>query len=63
MLKLNGKLTMDKTAVYNLGLAVAGRAKLYIDGKLVVDNWTKQRPGDFFYGSVGVLFDLQTVTY
>ena len=52
MLKLHGKLTMEKTAEYDLGVAVAGRAKLYIDGNVVVDNWTKQRPGDFFYGWV-----------
>jgi len=29
---------------------ILGRAKLYIDGKLTIDNWTQQRPGDFFYG-------------
>ena len=55
MLRLNGKLTVDKTAEYNFGVAVAGRAKLYIDGTLVVDNWTRQQPGDFYYGSVLVL--------
>ncbi|EGN92018.1 glycoside hydrolase family 3 protein [Serpula lacrymans var. lacrymans S7.3] len=49
-IKLKGLLTMDKTAAYELGLTVAGRAKLWIDGKLTIDNWTNQRPGDFFYG-------------
>ena len=49
-IKLRGKLTMDKTADYDLGLTVAGRAKLFVNGKLTIDNWTKQRPGDFFYG-------------
>jgi beta-glucosidase len=49
-IKLNGNLTFDKTADYELGLTVAGRAKLYVDGKLTIDNWTKQRPGEFFYG-------------
>ena len=29
---------------------IKGRAKLYVDGMLAIDNWTKQRPGDFFYG-------------
>ena len=51
-IKLRGKLTMDKTADYDLGLTVAGRAKLFVNGKLTIDNWTKQRPGDFFYGYV-----------
>ncbi|KAH7921492.1 glycoside hydrolase family 3 protein [Leucogyrophana mollusca] len=49
-MKLKGLLTMDKTATYELGLAVAGRAKLWVNGKLAIDNWTKQTPGDFFYG-------------
>ena len=35
---------------FELGLAVAGRAKLYVDGNMTIDNWTKQTPGDFFYG-------------
>ncbi|KZT03419.1 glycoside hydrolase family 3 protein [Laetiporus sulphureus 93-53] len=49
-LRLHGRLTVNKTATYELGVTVAGRAKLWIDGTLVVDNWTKQTPGDFFYG-------------
>ena len=49
-IKLNGKLNVPKTAEYELGLTVAGRAKLWVDGKLIIDNWTKQRPGEFFYG-------------
>lgn len=51
-IKLNGRLTIDKMADYQLGLTVAGRAKLFVNEKLVVDNWTKQRPGEFFYGYV-----------
>ena len=49
-IKLKGLLTMEKTATYELGLTVAGRGKLFVNGKLTVDNWTKQRPGEFFYG-------------
>lgn len=49
-IKLKGLLTVQKTAQYELGLTVAGRAKLFINGKLAIDNWTKQRPGEFFYG-------------
>lgn len=49
-IKLHGRLTMDKTADYEMGLTVAGRAKLFVNDKLIIDNWTKQRPGDFFYG-------------
>ncbi|OBZ75489.1 putative beta-glucosidase K [Grifola frondosa] len=49
-IKLRGSLTVEKTAEYELGLTVAGRAKLWVGGKPTVDNWTTQRPGDFFYG-------------
>ncbi|KAI0315538.1 glycoside hydrolase family 3 protein [Amylostereum chailletii] len=49
-IKLTGRLTVDSSGPFELGLTVAGRAKLWIDGKLTIDNWTKQTPGDFFYG-------------
>ncbi|KAL0064465.1 hypothetical protein AAF712_008629 [Marasmius tenuissimus] len=49
-IKLTGKLTTEKTSDFELGLTVAGRAKLWIDGEMTIDNWTKQTPGDFFYG-------------
>lgn len=29
-----------------------GRAKLWADGELLIDNWTTQRNGDFLYGCV-----------
>ncbi|KAI0654717.1 glycoside hydrolase family 3 protein [Cubamyces menziesii] len=60
-IKLRGSLTMDKTAEYELGLTVAGRAKLFVDGKLTIDNWTKQRPGDFFYGQ-GTVEEMGTIS-
>ena len=53
-IKLNGKLNVPRTAEYELGLTVAGRAKLWVDGKLIIDNRTKQRPGEFFYGWVSM---------
>jgi beta-glucosidase len=49
-LKLTGDLKVDRSAPFEFGLTVAGRAKLFVNGKLTIDNWTKQRPGEFFYG-------------
>ncbi|KAJ6546416.1 beta-glucosidase, partial [Mycena vulgaris] len=49
-IKLTGRLTVEKTVPFELGLTVAGRAKLWVNGELTIDNWTKQTPGDFFYG-------------
>ncbi|KAG6834182.1 hypothetical protein H0H93_011355, partial [Arthromyces matolae] len=36
---------------FEFGLIVSGRGKLYVDGNLVVDNWTRQRKGDFMFGN------------
>ncbi|EGN96322.1 glycoside hydrolase family 3 protein [Serpula lacrymans var. lacrymans S7.3] len=54
-MKLEGKLKpRTEDCVFEFGLSVAGRAKLYVDGKLVIDNWTRQRRGDSFFGSGSV---------
>ncbi|KIJ29147.1 glycoside hydrolase family 3 protein [Sphaerobolus stellatus SS14] len=52
-LRLHGKLRPRPEGVtqFQFGLVVAGRGKLYVDGKLVIDNWSKQRQGQAFFGS------------
>jgi beta-glucosidase len=50
-LVLEGQFTPDETDVYEFGVSVAGTAKLFVDGKLVVDNETKQVLGDSFFGA------------
>jgi beta-glucosidase len=49
-LELRGSMKPPTTGPYEFGIAVAGRARLYVNGKEVIDNWTKQRAGEFFYG-------------
>jgi beta-glucosidase len=39
------------TGEHRFSLMSAGVARLFVDGDLVVDNWTSQRPGDSFFGS------------
>jgi beta-glucosidase len=63
--------TPEITGVHEFGLEVVGKAKLYINQKLVVDNWTKQTRGTSFNndGSIeelgqinlarGVIYDLR----
>jgi beta-glucosidase len=34
---------------FEFGVTVSGRARLFVDGKLVVDNWTKQTMGTAFF--------------
>ncbi|KAJ7489184.1 beta-glucosidase [Mycena latifolia] len=50
-LKLRGQLLpRPKDTPFEFGLISAGRAKLYVDGELLIDNWTRQRRGDAFFG-------------
>lgn len=39
----------DKDTDFEFGLLSAGRAKLFIDDQLVIDNWTKQTRGQSFF--------------
>ncbi|EMD34223.1 glycoside hydrolase family 3 protein [Gelatoporia subvermispora B] len=51
-LRLKGILTpRPEDCDFEFGLLSAGRARLYVDGELVVDNWTHQRRGEAFFGS------------
>ncbi|KAJ7100754.1 beta-glucosidase [Mycena belliarum] len=50
-LKLRGQLLpRAKDMPFEFGLITAGRAKLYVDGELLIDNWTRQRRGNAFFG-------------
>jgi beta-glucosidase len=49
-LELTGAMKPPNTGDFEFGLAVSGRARLFVDDKEVIDNWTKQRAGEFFYG-------------
>lgn len=46
---IEGTLTLDEDCNFEFGLGVYGAAKLYVDGKLVVDNETKQTKGTLFF--------------
>ncbi|KAF9012112.1 glycoside hydrolase family 3 protein [Hymenopellis radicata] len=51
-LKLRGYLKpRPSDCDFEFGLEVAGRARLYVDGNLVIDNWQRQRRGDAFFNS------------
>jgi beta-glucosidase len=50
-IKLRGYLKpRDHDCMFEFGLIAAGRAKLFVDGHLVIDNWTRQRRGEDFLG-------------
>ncbi|KAG8814210.1 hypothetical protein FRC17_001247 [Serendipita sp. 399] len=41
----------DEDIAYNFGCSVLGRARVYVDGDLVVDTWKNQRRSKFFFGN------------
>lgn len=47
---VEGYFCADRTGDYELGLCIYGTGKLYVDGKEVVDNASKQRQGTVMYG-------------
>jgi beta-glucosidase len=53
-LTVAGRLVILVYYVHSQTSFLLGRAKLWIDDKMTIDNWTKQTPGDFFYGSAFV---------
>jgi beta-glucosidase len=51
-MKLNGFIKpRDEDTTFEFGLQVSGKAKLFIDGELVIDNWSHQRRGKSFFGT------------
>ncbi|KAI9643861.1 beta-glucosidase [Ciborinia camelliae] len=46
---VEGYLTAEEDCDFELGLGVYGTANLYVDGKLIIDNSTKQTRGTMFF--------------
>ncbi|KAL7623540.1 beta-glucosidase [Parahypoxylon ruwenzoriense] len=51
---LEGSLVAEEDAAWEFGIVVSGTANLYINDELVIDNSTKQKLGDAFFGSATV---------
>ncbi|OQV01838.1 PA14 domain-containing protein [Cladophialophora immunda] len=48
--RLRATYTAPSDGDFEFGIVTTGKAKLYIDGVLLVDNWTKQESGTFLFG-------------
>ena len=48
--RVTGVLAPRISGEHEFALISAGRSRLFVDGALVVDNWTGQEPGDAFFG-------------
>ena len=58
--EVEGIFTPDQDGDYDFGLSVYGTGSLFIQGDLIIDNESKQRAGDSFYGT-GTLEEIGTV--
>jgi len=48
--RVRGELAPSESGSYQISLVSAGRSRLYVDGALLVDNWSAQTPGEAFFG-------------
>lgn len=48
--RLETTFTPDIDGTWTFGLVAAGRAKLYVDDELVIDNWTEMERSPVFFG-------------
>jgi beta-glucosidase len=48
--RLRGTLLPERAGRHRFSLTCVGRARLLVDGKLVVDAWTAPAPGDSYFG-------------
>ncbi len=52
-MRLTGTITAPETGDYRFGLITGGKSRLYVDGKLMLDNWTHNAPSDNYFGMAG----------
>jgi len=44
--QLSGLFSPDRSGNYEFGVTCDGKARIFVDGELVVDNWDQQTPGE-----------------
>jgi beta-glucosidase len=61
--RFRGLYTAPSDGPFEFGIITTGRAKLYVDGVLLLDNWTKQERGTQFFGrSIGLNIAFSVLT-
>jgi beta-glucosidase len=48
--RMSGRFTPQETGPYTFSLVSAGRSRLFIDGREIIDNWTQQTLGVEYFG-------------
>jgi beta-glucosidase len=46
-----GTLRVPRSGRYFFGISASGRSRIFLDGELIVDNWTSPRPGGSIMGA------------
>jgi beta-glucosidase len=49
--RIEAELVPNETGAHRLSLVSAGASRLFVNDRLVVDNWTSQEPGDAYFGA------------
>lgn len=49
--RISADFTPEESGRFEFALTSAGLSRLRIDGQEVIDNWTHQEPGNFFFGT------------
>lgn len=58
--RFSGRFTPDVTGDHQLALTCAGKARLFVEGELIIDNWNEQVRGEAFFGT-GTREELATI--
>lgn len=45
-----GDVVVEETGPWTFGIAAVGRARVFVDDAVVLDNWTAPKPGALFFG-------------
>lgn len=49
--RIRGRVEPERSGEWTFGVSSAGRSRLLIDGRELIDNWTHQEKGSSFYGA------------
>ncbi len=50
-LRANGYFKAEHSGTHTVGIMGSGRSRIFVNDKLLVDNWSAPKPGDAFFGS------------
>ena len=49
--RIETAITPVESGAHRLSLVSAGLSRLFVNGAMIIDNWSSQRPGDAYFGA------------